>query len=67
MYSVVLTVHLSIIFVNRTKLMHNFSYIFISILYMFRAAMYLSSEELIVSMRHPVYVTLKQVNNLKLQ
>jgi len=31
---------------------------FISILYMFRAAMYPSSGELIVSMRHLVYVTL---------
>jgi len=31
---------------------------FISILYMFRTAMYPSSGELIVSMRHLVYVTL---------
>ena len=38
--------------------MHNFSYMFISILYMFRAAMCLSSEELIVSLRHLVYGTL---------
>jgi len=39
--------------------MHNFFYIvFIFILYMFRAAMCTSSGELIVSLRHLVYVTL---------
>jgi len=38
--------------------MHDFSYIFISILYMFRAATCPSSGELIVSMRQLVYVTL---------
>ena len=36
-----------------------FVYIYISILYMFRAAMCPSSGELIVSARHLVYVTLK--------
>jgi hypothetical protein len=35
-----------------------FSFMFISILYMFRAAMCSSSGELIVSIRHLVYVTL---------
>jgi len=35
-----------------------FSYMFIPILYMFRAAMCPSSGELIVLMRHLVYVTL---------
>jgi hypothetical protein len=38
--------------------MHNFSYMFISILCMFRAVIYPSSGELIVSVRHLVYVTL---------
>ena len=38
--------------------MHSFSYMFISILYMFRATMCPSSGESIVSMRYPVYVTL---------
>ena len=38
--------------------MHNFSFMFISILYMFLAAMCPSSGELIVSMRHLVYVIL---------
>jgi len=32
---------------------------FISILYMFRAAMYSSSGEFILSIRHLVYVTVK--------
>jgi hypothetical protein len=42
-----------------TKLTHNsFSCMFISILYIFRAATWLSSGELIVSIRHQVYVTL---------
>ena len=40
---------------------------FIYILYMFRATMCPSSGELIVSMRHLVHVTLKQVNSVKLQ
>jgi len=38
--------------------MHSFFNMFISILYMFRAAMCPSSGELIVPMRHLVYVTL---------
>jgi len=42
-----------------TNLTHiSLSCIFISILYMFRAAMCASSGELIVSIRHLVYVTL---------
>jgi hypothetical protein len=39
--------------VNKTKLVDNFSYMFISILYMFRATMSPSSGEITVSMRHP--------------
>ena len=40
--------------------MHSsFACMFISILYMFRAAMFPSSGELIVSIRHLVYVTLQ--------
>jgi hypothetical protein len=35
-----------------------FSYMFIQNLYMFRALVFSSSGELIVSVRHPVYVTL---------
>ena len=46
------------IFVNKPNLCTIFSYMFISILYMFRAAMCPLSGELIVSMRHLVYVTL---------
>jgi len=40
---------------------------FISFLYMFRATMGLSSGEITVSMRHLVFVTLKQTDSLKLQ
>ena len=47
-----------LIFVNKPTWCRVFSYMFISILYMFRAAMCPSSGELIVSMRHLVYVTL---------
>ena len=43
--------------------MHYFSYMFFSILHMFRAAMCPSSGELIVSMRHLVYVTLYTVDD----
>jgi hypothetical protein len=39
--------------VNKTNLVHNFSCMFISILYMFRATMCPSSEEITVSMQHP--------------
>ena len=46
-----------IIFGNKPNWCKFFSYMFISVLYMFRAAMYLSSGELILSMRHLVYVT----------
>ena len=53
---VLFTVRLGIILVNN-PLAHFFSCMFISILYMFRAAMYPSSGELIVSI-HLVYVTL---------
>jgi hypothetical protein len=47
-----LTVHLSTIFVN-----NQFDFMFISILYVFRAAMCPSSGELIVLIRNLVYVT----------
>jgi len=57
-FYVLLTGHLGIIFVNNQLDANYFSGVFISILYMFRAAMCLSSEELIVSIRHLVYVTL---------
>jgi len=40
---------------------------FISFLYMFQATMCPSSGEITVSMRHLVFVTLKQVDILKLQ
>jgi len=42
----------------REELLRAFSYIFIFILYMFRAAVCPSSGELIVSIQHLVYVTL---------
>ena len=45
-------------FVNKPNLCTIFSYMLISILYIFRAAMFPSSEELIVSVRHLVYVNL---------
>ena len=57
-FYVLLTVHLSIIVVNKPTWRTPFSYMFISILYMFRAAMCPSSGELIVSVLHLVYVTL---------
>ena len=41
-----------------TNLTHNFFYVFISILYMFRATSCPSSGESIVSIQHLVYVTL---------
>jgi hypothetical protein len=44
--------------VNKTNLVHNFSCMFISILYMFRATMCPSSGEITVSMRLLVFVTL---------
>jgi hypothetical protein len=47
---------------NKTNLVHSFSCMFISILYMFWATMCPSSGEITVSMRHLVFVTLKQVN-----
>jgi hypothetical protein len=56
---VLLTVHLCIIFVsNQLDAQFLFSCMFISVLYMFWAAMCPSSGELIVSIRHLVYVTL---------
>jgi len=53
--------------VNKANLMHNFFSMFISLLYMFRATMCPSSGEIIVSMRHFVFVTLKQMDSSKLQ
>jgi len=58
LFYVLLAVHLGIIFVNNQADAQLFSCMFISILYMFRAAMCPSSGELIVSIRHLVYVTL---------
>ena len=55
---VLLTVHIGIIFVNNQFDAQFFSCMFISILYVFRAAMCPSSGELIVSIWHLVYVTL---------
>ena len=40
---------------------------FISFLYLFRATMCPLSEEITLSMRHLVFVTLKQMDSLKLQ
>jgi hypothetical protein len=58
-FYVLLTVNLGIIFVNnQLDAQFFFSCMFISILYMFRAAMCPSSGELIVPTRHLVYVTL---------
>ena len=57
-FYVLLTVHCSIIFVNKPNWCKFFLYIFISIVYRFRAAMCPSSGEVIVSMRHLVYATL---------
>ena len=59
LFYALLTVHLGIIFVNnQLDAQFFFSCMFISILYMFRAAMCPSSGELIVPIRHLVYVTL---------
>jgi len=45
--------------VNKGNLVHNFSYyVYISILYVFRATTCPSSGEITVSMRHLVFVTL---------
>ena len=56
-FYVLLTVHFSIFLVN-IQLDANFFNMFISVLYMFRAAMCSSSGESIVSIRYLVYVTL---------
>ena len=66
-FYVLLTVHLSIIFVNKPTWCTIFFICLFPFSYMFRAAMCPSSGELIVSMRHLVYVTLTQLNILKLQ
>ena len=55
-FYVLLTVLIGIIFANKEIYASSFSCMFISILYMFRAAMCPSSGELIVSIRHLVYV-----------
>jgi len=44
--------------VNKTNLVHNFSCMSISILYIFWATMCPSSGEITLSMQHPVLVTL---------
>jgi len=56
-FYVLLTVHLGIIFVNN-KIDAQLIFLYISIIYMFRAAMCLSSGKSIVSIPHLVYVTL---------
>jgi len=43
--------------VNKTNLVHNFSCMFISVLYRFRTTMCLSSGEITVSSWHLVFVT----------
>jgi hypothetical protein len=53
-----LTVHLDIILVNDQLDAQFFSYMFISIIYMFRAALCSSSGESIISIQHLVCVTL---------
>jgi len=53
--------------VNRTNLVHDFLNVFIYFLYIFRATMCPSSGENTVLVRHLVFVTLKQVDILKLQ
>jgi hypothetical protein len=57
-FYVLFTVHLVIILINSQLDAQFFSRMFISILYMFRAAMRPSPGELFVSIRHLVYVTL---------
>jgi hypothetical protein len=57
-FYVLLTMHLNIIFVSKQLDAQFFSCMFISILYMFQAAMCPSSGELIVSIQHQVYVSL---------
>ena len=57
-FYVLLAMHLGVIFVNN-QLDAQFFFMYVYFfLYMFRAAMWPSSEELILSVRHPVYVTL---------
>ena len=55
-----LTVHLGIILVNNQLDANSFPYVFISILYMFRATICSSSGESIVSIQHLAYVTLRR-------
>jgi hypothetical protein len=43
--------------VNKSNLVHNFSCMFVSILYMFRAIMCPSLGDITVSMRHLLFVT----------
>jgi len=58
MFYVLLTVHLGVILVNdQLDAQFFFSYMFIPNLYMFWALMCSSSGELVVSIRHLVYVT----------
>jgi len=57
LFYALLTVHRSVIFVNRPTWCTNFSCMFVSILYMFRATICPSSGELTVSMQYLVCVT----------
>jgi len=59
LFYILLTVHLGIILMNNQLDAQFPLYIFISILYMFRATMCPSSGEPIVSTQHLAYVSLK--------
>jgi hypothetical protein len=71
MYLMVLITETLILQLNNIFLVNNqldaqlFSCMFIAILYMFRAAICSSSGELIVSIRHVVYVTLYRCAGLE--
>jgi hypothetical protein len=58
MFYILVTVNLGIIITNNQLDAQFLLYIFISILYMFRATLCSSSGESIVSIQHLVYVTL---------
>jgi hypothetical protein len=57
-FCILLIVHLGIILINTQLDAQFLLYIFISILYMFRATLCSSSGQSIVSIQHLVYVTL---------
>ena len=57
-FNILLSVHLRIILINNQPDVQFLLYIFISVLYMFRATLCSSSGESIVSIQHLVYITL---------